>query len=57
MADDRPRILKWERDELILAGDLVAQNGWRQLAVTDPRVIELSALLQRFHTSCRRPTS
>lgn len=48
MADGGRRILVWQRDELILAGDLVAQNGWRQIAATDPRVIELSALLQRL---------
>lgn len=41
----------WVRDEVILACDLVAQNGWQYLTADDPRVIELSALLQRmpFH--------
>jgi 5-methylcytosine-specific restriction protein A len=40
--------LGWEREELVLAGDLVVQNGWRQLAEADPRVIELSELLRRL---------
>ena len=48
MTDDVPRVLKWEREELILAGDLVVRNGWRQIAATDPEVIELSALLRRL---------
>ena len=48
MDDAVPRRLDWEREELILAGDLVARNGWRQIAATDPRVIELSALLRRL---------
>lgn len=41
----------WVRDEVILACDLVAQNGWQYLTAEDPRVIELSALLQQlpFH--------
>lgn len=41
----------WVRDEVILACDLVAQNGWQYMTAEDPRVIELSALLQRlpFH--------
>lgn len=37
----------WTRDEIILAADLVRQNGWRELRVGDPRVEELSALLRR----------
>jgi 5-methylcytosine-specific restriction protein A len=36
----------WARDELILACDLVRQNDWRWLPAEDPRVIELSRLLQ-----------
>jgi len=48
MDDAVPRRLDWEREELILAGDLVARNSWRQIAATDPRVIELSALLRRL---------
>jgi 5-methylcytosine-specific restriction enzyme A len=50
--------LDWEREELILAGDLVVRNSWRPIPATDPRVIELSALLQRLPlhpTKARRP--
>ena len=36
----------WVEDELILACDLVMQNGWRQLDDADPRVSELSRLLR-----------
>jgi 5-methylcytosine-specific restriction enzyme A len=36
----------WAADELILACELVAQNGWRQLEDSDPRVVELSTLLR-----------
>ncbi|SFP87825.1 5-methylcytosine-specific restriction enzyme A [Amycolatopsis arida] len=38
----------WVRDEVILACDLVRQNGWRWLLQTDPRVAELSSLLQHM---------
>ncbi|TDZ41639.1 HNH endonuclease [Mycobacteroides franklinii] len=38
----------WVRDEVILACDLVAKNGWQYLTAEDPRVVELSALLQRL---------
>jgi 5-methylcytosine-specific restriction protein A len=48
MAEEVPRQLVWQRDELILAGDLVVRNDWRQIAATDQRVIELSALLRRL---------
>jgi 5-methylcytosine-specific restriction enzyme A len=37
---------KWTRDEIILACDLVARNGWRELDAEDPRIAELSELLQ-----------
>lgn len=37
---------KWTRDELILACDVVARNGWEGLSDTDPRIAELSSLLQ-----------
>ncbi|MFI9391958.1 hypothetical protein ACIG53_13870 [Streptomyces bauhiniae] len=37
---------KWTRDELILACDVVAKNGWRGLSSSDPRIGELSDLLQ-----------
>lgn len=36
----------WSRDEIILACALVEQNSWRQLDDHDPRVVELSRLLQ-----------
>ncbi|MDF3288479.1 HNH endonuclease [Streptomyces silvisoli] len=36
----------WARDELILACDLVAKNDWRGLDAGNPRVVELSQLLQ-----------
>lgn len=36
----------WTRDEIILACDLAMANGWKRLEFNDPRVIELSALLQ-----------
>lgn len=41
-----PRNPKWTRDELILACDVVARNEWRGLDSDDPRVVELSKLLQ-----------
>lgn len=36
----------WTRDEVILACQLVALNGWRQLEDTKPEVVELSGVLQ-----------
>ncbi|MEU3183098.1 HNH endonuclease [Streptomyces sp. NPDC006923] len=36
----------WTRDEIILACDLAMANGWKRLEFDDPRVVELSALLQ-----------
>ena len=53
------RRINWERDELILACDLVAQNNWRQLRATDLRVAELSALLQLpwLHPVTGRPSN
>ncbi|QNJ91205.1 HNH endonuclease [Mycolicibacterium fluoranthenivorans] len=38
----------WERDEIILACDLVYRNGWKGLDARDERVVELSDLLQRL---------
>ncbi|APB00623.1 hypothetical protein NS506_06592 [Nocardia seriolae] len=38
----------WSRDELILACDLVMQNGWRELRENDLRVRDLSVILQRL---------
>ncbi|MGW1837301.1 HNH endonuclease [Streptomyces sp. NPDC002067] len=36
----------WTRDEIILACDLAMANDWKRLEFDDPRVIELSKLLQ-----------
>ncbi|WP_329165654.1 HNH endonuclease [Streptomyces sp. NBC_01267] len=36
----------WTRDEIILACDLAMANDWKRLEFDDPRVVELSALLQ-----------
>ncbi|MFJ7774603.1 HNH endonuclease [Streptomyces yangpuensis] len=36
----------WARDEIILACQLVMENGWKGLDAQDARVIELSSLLQ-----------
>lgn len=36
----------WVWDELVLACDMVVQNGWRGLERNDHRVVQLSALLQ-----------
>jgi 5-methylcytosine-specific restriction enzyme A len=36
----------WTEEEITLACDLVAHNGWRALPDTDPGVIQLSALLR-----------
>ena len=36
----------WTRDEVILVCDLLVDTGWKWRPVTDPRVQELSALLQ-----------
>lgn len=38
----------WTRDEVVLACDLVARNGWRCLTAKDPKVVELSELLRRL---------
>ncbi len=38
----------WTRDEVVLACDLVVANGWRELRTGDPRVTELSELLQQL---------
>jgi 5-methylcytosine-specific restriction protein A len=43
-----PREPTWTRDELILACDLVRENGWKSMRAPDPRVVELSNLLQRL---------
>ncbi|MFI5584018.1 HNH endonuclease [Amycolatopsis sp. NPDC051758] len=38
----------WTWDESVLACDLVARTGWGSLRPNDPRVVELSDLLQRL---------
>jgi 5-methylcytosine-specific restriction protein A len=38
----------WTEDEIILACDLVARNGWKELRASRPEIIELSELLQRL---------
>jgi 5-methylcytosine-specific restriction enzyme A len=58
MPDTPTRNPTWVWDELVLACDMVVQNGWRGLEPNDPRVTELSALLQTLplHPSAaRRP--
>lgn len=40
--------LDWTWDELVLACDLLADNAWHELPVTDPRVVDLSAILKLF---------
>jgi 5-methylcytosine-specific restriction enzyme A len=42
------RRLDWQWEEIVLACDLVYQNGWRQLDEGDRRVRELSGILQRM---------
>ncbi|HEY3546072.1 MAG TPA: HNH endonuclease [Propionicimonas sp.] len=46
MAADR-RQFDWQRDELILACDLISQNEWHELRASDRRVVALSELLRR----------
>ena len=48
MADEGRRAPDWAWEEIVLACDLVRQNGWRQLGPDDPQVIELSRLLQKM---------
>ncbi|QCP08431.1 HNH endonuclease [Micrococcus luteus] len=38
--------LNWTYEEVVLAADLVARNGWKGLRSADPRVAELSRLLR-----------
>lgn len=38
----------WDRQEIILACDLVVGNGWRELRMNDPQVRDLSDLLRRM---------
>jgi 5-methylcytosine-specific restriction protein A len=48
MPESGRRAPDWEWDEIVLACDLVAQNGWQQLPADDSRVIEVSRLLQKM---------
>jgi 5-methylcytosine-specific restriction enzyme A len=48
MAEVGRRNPDWIWDEIVLACDLVARNGWRQLPAENPQVVELSELLQRM---------
>jgi len=45
---DGARRIDWVWEEIVLACDLVAHNDWRQLDEGDPRVRELSGLLQKM---------
>jgi 5-methylcytosine-specific restriction protein A len=47
----------WEYDEIVLACELAADNGWRQVYEADPRAEELSRLLQSpaIHPFPHRP--
>lgn len=38
----------WARDEVVLACDLVVENGWRELRTHDPKVQQLSELLRNM---------
>ena len=48
MADERGRPPDWAWEEIVLACDLVVENGWQQLGADNPQVIELSRLLQKM---------
>jgi 5-methylcytosine-specific restriction enzyme A len=48
MPDSGRRAPDWEWDEIVLACDLVARNGWQQLPAENLQVIELSRLLQKM---------
>jgi 5-methylcytosine-specific restriction enzyme A len=48
MADEGRKRLDWQWEEIVLACDLVARNGWRQVDASDPRVEELSQQLKRL---------
>ncbi|MGA5035517.1 HNH endonuclease [Streptomyces capoamus] len=47
----------WSRDEVILACDLVMSNGWKGMDASDPRVQDLSRLLQRLPNHQNAPRS
>lgn len=48
MLEQGRRAPDWEWDEIVLACDLVARNGWRWLPAEDPQVIALSELLRKI---------
>jgi 5-methylcytosine-specific restriction protein A len=48
MAEDGRKRLDWQWEEIVLACDLVARNGWRQVDSGDPRVEELSVQLKQL---------
>jgi 5-methylcytosine-specific restriction protein A len=48
MPEHERRAPDWEWDEIVLACDLLVQNGWRALPAENPQVIELSRLLQKM---------
>lgn len=48
MADEGRRAPDWAWEEIVLACELVVQNGWQQLGADNPQVIELSQLLQKM---------
>ncbi len=48
MADEGRRNPDWDFDEIVLACDLVMQNGGRWLPAENPKVVELSELLQKM---------
>lgn len=41
-----PKLVDWTRDEVILAADIVRDNGWKAAVKTDQRVVQLSDLLR-----------
>lgn len=51
--------IDWAYDEVVLAADLVARNGWQGLRATNPKVVELSQLLRQaqIHPPEGRPDS
>lgn len=50
---------KWTYEEMVLAADLAARNGWRALPPGRPELAELSALLRlaAIHSREGRPDS
>jgi 5-methylcytosine-specific restriction protein A len=48
MTDEVKRAPDWAWEEIVLACDLVVQNGWKQLTEDNPKIAELSGLLQKM---------